>query len=345
VVTSKIPVLICIDVEPDEFFVSRRNPQPWRGYELTHAYISSLRSALQELTGDAVHVSWFIRMDPQVALAHGRAAWAVEHYGALFDDAIAAGDELGTHVHTYRWCENSGDWLDDHGHDDWVAECLETAVDGYRASFGTTCRSLRFGNYWLGTEAINRAEALGFRFDLTIEPGLPPNALDSRKPPHSGDLPDYYRVPREPYAPSRRDFRRKARTGERAITLLPLTSAHVRFGWGPRSLKQRLRRLRHNGFRHRLQDTPLSMWRDWSHPNDFSLMLDRAIAQQRHPYLAFAINSNAPVETMSLPRIKRCLQALMVHPERPRFVFCTPAEAMAILRGNASGHGSGAPSG
>lgn len=78
-VTSKIPVLICIDVEPDEFFVSRQKPEPWRGYELTHGYIGTWRSALQQLTGDAVHLNWFIRMDPQVALAHGRAFWAVEH--------------------------------------------------------------------------------------------------------------------------------------------------------------------------------------------------------------------------------------------------------------------------
>ena len=64
-------------------------------------------------------------------------------------------------------------------------------------------------------------------------------------------------------------------------------------------------------------------------------MLDRAIAEQRRPYLAFAIHSNAPVEAESLPRIERCIQALMDHHERSRFAFCTPAEAMAILRGAA----------
>ncbi|MBM5821543.1 MAG: hypothetical protein FJ082_03520 [Cyanobacteria bacterium K_Offshore_surface_m2_011] len=234
---TKIPVLICIDVEPDEFFVSRQNPEPWRGYELTHAYIGEWRSALQQRTGDAVHVSWFIRMDPQVALAHGRASWAVEHYPELFQQAIEAGDELGAHVHTYRCCGDSGDWLDDHGNDDWVAEWLDTAVEGYQSSFGRTCRSLRFGNYWSGTEAINRAEALGFRFDLTIEPGLPPNALDARKPAHSGELPDYYRVSREPYAPSRSDFRRRARPASVTSRFCPSppptsATAGAREAWG-----------------------------------------------------------------------------------------------------------------
>ncbi len=328
--------MLCIDVEPDDFFVSRQRPNPWEGYALTHAYVRTLRQELQQATGQAVHFSWFIRMDPQIALSQGSATWAVDHYQPFFREVLAAGDELGCHVHTYRWCEQSENWLDDHDNDDWVQECLQTAADGYRSSFGKPCRSLRFGNYWCGTQAINQAEALGFTLDLTIEPGLPPNTCDARKPAHSGPLPDYYRVPREPYAPSQRDFRRKASNGERRITLMPLTSAFLRYGWGPRSLKQRWRRIRNNGFRHRLQDTPLSMWQDWPYPDTYRSMLDRAIALQRRPYLAFAIHSNFPVEAPTRPRVDWCLQALLSHPERSRFVFCTPSEAMVMRRENAA---------
>lgn len=335
--SQKIPVLICIDIEPDEFFVPRQELNPWQGFELTHAYFKTLRETLQQATGQAIHFCWFIRMDPQVAISYGSAAWAVDQYGDLLSESIAAGDEMGSHVHTYRWCEQTGDWLDDHGHEDWVLECLETAVDAYKHSFGQPCQSLRFGNYWSSTHAINQAEALGFTFDLTIEPGLPPNCLDPRKPPHSGDLPDYYRVPREPYAPSRTDFRQKAQHGDRQITLMPLTSAYLQHGWGRRSLKHKIQRIQKNGFRHRLQDTPLSMWQHWRQPNDFSQMIDRAIAVQRHPYLAFAIHSNFPVETQTSPRIDRCIQALVSHPDRSRFTFCTPSEAMAILQESGSG--------
>jgi hypothetical protein len=96
-------------------------------------------------------------------------------------------------------------------------------------------------------------------------------------------------------------------------------------------MQTRLRRIQSNGFRHRRQDTPLSMWQEWHQPNDFTVMIDRAIAAQREPYLAFAINSCYPVEPPILPRIERCLEALVNHPESARFVFCRPGEALAIL--------------
>ena len=94
----------------------------------------------------------------------------------------------------------------------------------------------------------------------------------------------------------------------------------------------RLRRLLRNGWEHRLQDTPLSMWKPWPAPDTFDRMLDRAIAAQTRPYLAFAIRSSSGVDD-SFDRVNRCLEALLEHPERERFAFTTPAEAMRLLEG------------
>jgi hypothetical protein len=109
--------------------------------------------------------------------------------------------------------------------------------------------------------------------------------------------------------------------------MLPLSSAHLRLG-PKRRLRRRLRRLLRNGVRHRLQDTPLSMWRRWAPPDGFDRMLDRALAAQRRPYLAFAIRTEVgqPIEN-----VNTCLAALLAHPEVGRFAFCTPAEALALL--------------
>jgi hypothetical protein len=328
---ERIPVLICIDVEPDEFKVSQRQPDGWRGFEIAHSYFSSLRESLQKATDQPVHFCWFIRMDPQIELAYGSANWAAEHYNKFFRGYLEAGDEIGVHVHTYRWEPSIDGWLDDHGSDDWAYNCLKTGVNAYRESFGKDCESIRFGNYWISTEAINHAEALGLRFDLTVEPGLPPNRVDSRKPHHTGNLPDYYRVPRRPYAPSLTDFRIESSHDDRHIRLMPLTSSHLSFGWGRRGVKKKIARIKNNGFRNRLQDTPLSMWRQWQHPNGFSQMIDRALAAQDKPYLAFAIHSNFPIESGTYPRIDDCIQTLVNHPARSRFVYSTPAEALTIL--------------
>jgi hypothetical protein len=61
----------------------------------------------------------------------------------------------------------------------------------------------------MNTATVNLAERLGLRFDLTIEPGLPP--LPWRVPIElvTGRLPDFRRVPRIPYWPSGSDFGRR----------------------------------------------------------------------------------------------------------------------------------------
>jgi hypothetical protein len=313
-------------VEPDPFLVRRDAPEPWFGYEAFHPYLATLRERFADATGSPVHYSWFFRMDPQIAVAYGSPTWPAEHYAKLVADSAERGDELATHVHGYRWVEERGAWLEDLASQAWMDECLEMAVDAHRRAFGRPCTTIRFGNFWLSTASVNRAEALGLRYDLTVEPGRPPFKWEA-KGDSTGDLPEVYRVPRRPYEPAHDDFRKSEPPGTRSIRIVPLTSGWLKLGL---RVGARLRRWLRNGAEHRLQDTPLSMWKDWPAPNTFDRMLDRAIAAQERPYLAFAVRTNAGVHD-SFERVDRCLRALLEHPERERFVFATPAEAMKLL--------------
>jgi len=56
-------------------------------------------------------------------------------------------------------------------------------------------------------------------------------------------------------------------------------------------------------------------------------MIDRALAAQRRPYLAFAIRTRSDISQAVGPRI----DALLAHPASSRFRFSTPAEALAEL--------------
>jgi hypothetical protein len=330
--TAQIPVVLCIDVEPDEFFLDIQGENSWEGFEKTHAYFKVLREKLQASTGQAVHFNWFIRMDPQIASSHGCAFWAAETYADFFSDYMAAGDELAAHVHTYRWCQGRQNWIDGCHDQDWVVECLETAVEAHHASFSQPCQSLRFGNFWTSTAAINHAEKIGIKFDLTVEPGFWPTKHSSKgKPPALGKLPHYFHVPREPYYPSRSNFRKCTQTEDRQITMMPLTSAYLKYKKGELGWMRQARSLARNGFQNRLQTTPLSMWRAWKQPNEFTEMIDRAIAAQEKPYLAFAIRTDFPVSPL-FSRVDSCLQALLNHPQSSRFVFSTPAAALEIMR-------------
>lgn len=328
---GKIPVVFCVDIEPDEFFVERANPRPWDGFVFSHGYLEKFRARFEEVTGRPVHFNWFLRMDPQVAIAYGNAAWAAERYADFFEEYRAAGDEVGLHVHTYRWLDDRKEWLDDCGNAEWITYCLESSAGSFKEVFGKQARSIRFGNYWLSTAAVNQAEALGFEFDLTVEPGLnPSNWQSGKKPPQSAASPDFYRVPRCPYVPSMSDFKRQSgRADSRSITMIPLTSASVALGWGFRDIKRRLGRLARNGLSWHRQDQPLSMWKKWSGRDAFTAMLDRAISVQKRPYLAFAVRSD--MNSKDFEAYDSCLHALLSHPAASRFVFCTPQDAMRHL--------------
>jgi hypothetical protein len=329
--SDPIPVVLCVDVEPDEFHVDPGNRKPWSGFEFSHGYLEGFRARFEKVTGQPVRFNWFLRLDPQVAIGYGNAAWGAERYAALFDEYRAKGDEIGIHVHTYNWSKADDGWIDDCGNAEWTAHCLQSSHDAFTEAFGRRPRCVRFGNFWLSTAAVNQAEALGIEFDLTIEPGL--NATGwgaAKKPLETGVIPDYYRVPRVPYAPSRRDFKKRQRDGDpRNITMMPLTAAHRALGWGLSDVRRRLGRIRRNGFSARRQEEPLSMWKRWSGKDHYGAMLDRAIALQKRPYLAFAVRSD--IDGVDFPAYDACLNALLQHPAAPRFAFCSPRDAMKYL--------------
>jgi hypothetical protein len=324
-----VPVILCIDIEPDPRLVSRGNPEPWVGYEHAQRYLDDLRPRIEARTGSPARYAWFLRMDPQISESYGDAAWVVERYRAHLEDVARLGDELGLHPHPYRWLEREGTWLHDFANQDWVEHCLRTSMEAFAASLGRPCLSMRFGDRWLNTDTVNLAERLGIRLDLTVEPGMPARSSPMPGELASGPLPDYRRVPRAPYTPSTADFRRSARGRARTIRMIPLTSGHRRLSrWWPLDL---LRRWRENGLRHWRQDTPLYMSHRWSPPDTFDQMLDRALAAQRRPYLAFAIRTDLGVKPHTFESIDICLQTLLAHPAASRFVFCGPASALAVL--------------
>ncbi len=318
-----IPVIFCVDVEPDPRLVNRDAPEPWIGYGVTQRYLRDLRPRIEAVTGAPVHYSWFLRIDAQIE-PYGSATWIVDRYPAHIEEIQHAGDEIGVHPHAYRWLEDERMWLHDFGNQAWVDHCLSMALEGFAKALGRPCVSLRFGDRWMNTATLNLAERLGARFDLTVEPGTPPYPTPMAGERASGPLPDYRRVPRAPYTPSSSDFRRPGRRDARTIREIPLTSGYLRLGFHPR---QYLRRLRENGFRGRRQTAPLYMWLPWPAPNTFDRMLDRALAAQRRPYLAFAIRTRPDISQAVGPRV----DALLAHPACSRFRFSTPAEALAEL--------------
>lgn len=194
----KIPVIICLDVEPDEREIDSADSKDWEGFEESLKYFSDLRPRLEGATGARASFSWFIRMDPQIEHTYGLSCWAVRRYGEAIEQLRRDGDEIGLHAHAWRWDAGLLKWVIDHGDQEWVAHCIRTSFEAYRGAFGRRCLSFRFGDRWMNNETMALLESLGVKFDLTAEPGKTARPTLHRRELHTGSLPDYVDTPRWP---------------------------------------------------------------------------------------------------------------------------------------------------
>src|SRR2546421_9273181 len=127
---GEIPVVLCIDIEPDDRAVDRRNPDRWRGFEQFAPRVETLRERLRRVTGAPVAFTWLVRMDPQVADTWGSPTWAVERYADALAELELRGDELGAHTHLWRWHEGTGEWVTDHD-SAWAKRCVKMSLDAF----------------------------------------------------------------------------------------------------------------------------------------------------------------------------------------------------------------------
>jgi len=225
-VAGKIPVVICLDVEPDERVFDPLSRPDWTGFEKTWEYFSNFRPHLERATGSPVHFSWFFRMDPQVEYVYGSASWVMARYPRIVRELQVSGDEPGLHPHSWRWDETAQEWIADFSNQPWIEHCVRQSFAAFEECFRRPCGSLRFGDRWMNDATLALAEKLGARFDLTIEPGRKPERLIES---FTGSLPDYTHAPRRPYRPSRNNFQKSAGWWRRKMWMLPVSTAKP--GW------------------------------------------------------------------------------------------------------------------
>lgn len=315
---AAIPVLICIDVEPDARFIRPGHPIPWRGYEHAVAIFGRFRTRASAISGVPAHFTWVYRMDPQVALGYGSASWVLAHYDRETSGLADAGDDLGLHTHAYRWSDRKQRWmlpLDDQA---WVEECLTTAAAAFEGSLGRPCHTFRSGDHWMNQATMDLLGRLGARYDLTLEPGHP-SAPVSRVSEGSGVLPDYSGVPEMPYRPSRADYRLPDPLREDGLILIPMTTAAVR----PRLLRDLYDLASHRGKRSKRWTAILS-----HDPVLFRRIITDALQRRNAPHLGLPVRSGALAEPRFAARVADNLEWMLSHPLGERFRWSTPDETM-----------------
>jgi hypothetical protein len=320
-----MPVILCIDVEPDERYPTPDAAKDWEGFAETFEFFSALRPRLAEATGAPARLSWFFRMDPQIEVAYGSPDWVVRRRGEIIEQLERAGDELGLHTHAWRWSEDSHCWVADHGNQQWISHCLRVSFAAYRRAFGRACASFRFGDHWMNNEAIDLLESLGAQFDLTIEPGRIARPAQCLNEPHTGSLPDYVSAPRRPYRPSRRDFRTHHAGHERGLWAIPLSTGKEP---GRFTTVKRAAETLGIDLRKRNDTVPLNLALD---APLFRALMDSWLAAAEEKYLALVVRADACLPARFRANVAENMNSLLSHPLAGRFQFSRPAEAVRLL--------------
>lgn len=320
---TRIPILICIDIEPDGRAIDPHLPVDWFGFEKSFEYFNSLRPQFETATGAPVNFTWFLRMDPQVTHTYGSPDWVVSRYERLIKELNEAGDELGVHTHAWRWNTGLENWVSDFGDSQWVDHCVRSSFDAFHNSFNERCKSFRFGDHWIDDSTVGLLEELGVKFDLTVEPGAAQHLVTGE--PFTGRFPDYSRIPRNPYRPSKVDFRKTNSKEERNLWIIPISAGSTAL---PPALLLRWRSRLASLFNPAARYLSLILSLD---PPTFSLIGNRLLRVLNSPYLALPVRTNMLVDPPQRLNLERNIEYLLSHPQVGRFVFETPEAAIKRL--------------
>ncbi len=323
-----LPVLFCLDVEPDERRIDPNARVPWRGFEATYEFFSQLRPRLKQATGNSVHFNWFLRMDPQVAQGYGSATWTVDNYGPWISTLESEGDEVGLHIHATRWNETARTWLGDYGDHEWVDHCVTTSFAAFKRAFNRHCRSVSFGDRWSSNETVALTEDLGAEYFLSVEPGARPDGSELGYE-FTGEWPDYSTAPSQPYQPDFADYRHANRGTARNLWIIPLSAGKYE---GEKTFRLwRLKRLAKSiGFEGQRNSESTTL-RLHIPPPLFRRVLDGLINIANVHYLAMVLRSEVCADDAKRTALAANIDYLLCHPEVKRFRFVTPAEAIKSL--------------
>ena len=316
---SIVPVLFLIDAENDEFAPGRTDRSVWSSVEECFARLDDYRGMLSASTAGEARFNWMLRADPQIEAIYGDAGWGLRHYAPAWDRLRSRGDDIGLHPHRQRWSESEVSWICPDDSERWVESVLDSAVQAYRRVFDTAPSTLRFGNRFMNQRVAAHAQALGFRYDLTLEPGYPGRAGMLPEERVAGFCRNYFEIPRAPYRPSAADFLVPDPARRSGMWFIPISTAPVGA------------EVPCSGAPYHRAVAPESNAYEPLHlrmpPDQFRRAVDHLLRELARPYLVVVIRA----DMIRLPEVWANLETLRTHSRASHFRFTTSAEALRIL--------------
>ncbi len=215
-------IIIGCDTDPDRRdFVKYAAGErlSWRGMSEGIPLLKGLVEDLKDSDGHAPIFTWLLRVDEQIRTVHGGYGWVLENFRRLLLDLESTGDELGWHPHFYRSDRKKENWYQETEDVGWQTRMLQQAHDAYTNIFPGRAQRVRMGWNYHNNATMKKLDELGIKIDFSAVPGLSTKATSSRK---IQNVYDWYISPREPFFPSRTDYRRGALGGEESLSILEL---------------------------------------------------------------------------------------------------------------------------
>lgn len=322
------PVLIDTHTEPDKTFIDRSRALPWLGFEQAIEFFEQVRPEIARQTDHEVHVNWHLRADPQIADVYGNAGWAFDHYAEPLRHFEQAGDNIGIHVHPYRWASECQDWVEDYANLEWVNHCVQVAADAYEQAYQRKPPSFTIGGSWFCQETLNLLNRLGIKYDLTIVPEQCNRSFPTYLGRVVGDPPDYHNVPRLPYRPLASNFKVADPDRHDGPWIIPQSS-------GPRTFAgNSLQRWYWKIFKAKILDRQQLTCKLFlaDHPRNFQATVYNLLENLNLPYLTLTIRSNRFTSGKSRQNMRDNLDHLFSQYRNRRFLFSTPDELMDCLQ-------------
>jgi hypothetical protein len=317
-----IPIILCVDAEPDSPAPALDPSADWIGYERIHALMQRWRAPLAAATGRPVRYCWFLRFDPEVERIYGTMLWARERYDRLIASSLRHGDHFGLHVHSSRWSDACGSFIEDFTDQPWIEHCVRSGFDAFARAMGTPCRSFRFGDHWMNQATFTLIESLGTRWDLTLEPG---NAAVHELPMGrviKGHIPDYHGLPRIPYRPLPDDFTEPDVGREAGTWIIPVTMLPPE---GEMSAGPPLHRALPSGGK------PYARLGIGFEPQRFRRLFDATLAEFERPLPVPTVRSHAGASVRQHAFLDANFRMLCEHPRAKQFALVAPEEALVAV--------------
>jgi hypothetical protein len=205
----KLFIILGCDTDPDRsYFVEGIGSRElsWRGMLEGIPRTKEKLAGMLDSDRKQPIFTWLLRADHQIRYYYGSYHHILSENKRFLVDLESDGDELGWHPHFWDFDENRQEWFQNFNSIEWQLAMIEEAYDAYQEILPGRGKSIRMGWTYHNDQTVRAINELGIKVDISAIPGM--NIRHDSRRRRSANFYDWSITPRNPYYPSREDYRR-----------------------------------------------------------------------------------------------------------------------------------------